>query len=90
MKPNGMQGGWTWPARTSPVPAAILAALPPDGSTITRADLLADVRQACPVSDVTISVHLHEMANSPLVGVARVGYGLYQADPAAAHGQDQP
>jgi len=87
MTRNGMQGAWTRPPRTSPIPAAILAALPKDGSTITRRELIAAVQKTCTAAAITIGTRIHEMANSRSYGITRAGYGLYQA---AAPGEDQP
>lgn len=79
MTPNGMQGSWTRPALTSPVRPAVLAALPEDGSPITRKELLAKARALCPDRTVgTISVYINDMGTSPVGGVTRVGYGLYR------------
>lgn len=79
MTTNGMLGSWTWPALTSPVRVAVLAALPEDGSVITRKELIAKVHADCPDwTATTTAVYIHDLARSASSGIVRVGYGLYR------------
>lgn len=79
MTANGMQGSWTWPTRTSLVRGAVLAALPEDGSPISRGALMTKVRAECAdVADGTISAWIHDLAADARSDVVRVGYGVYK------------
>jgi hypothetical protein len=65
--------------RRSPVQAAIRAAVPADGSPITRRELMAVVRAVCPqAADGTISTAIHDMSLGCYGFLERTGYGVYR------------
>ena len=65
--------------RPSVVRAAVRAATPADGSTITRGLLIAAVRAACPdAADNTIRAAINDMATDG--ELERAGYGIYRRD----------
>lgn len=71
----------------SPVKAAVRAAASPDGTTISRKDLIRAVQAACPdVTVATISAAISDVTTRcSAAGLERVGYGLYRRPATQGH-----